>query len=199
MTEPVRCHWCLGDPLYVEYHDKEWGVPLHDDQNLFELLLLEGAQAGLSWLTVLRRREHYRKVYDGFDPEKIARYDEAKNTALMADAGIIRHRLKVSGFIKNARAFLELRDKHGSFGDWVWKFVDGAPVQNARESASEIQAQTPQSIALSKSLRQSGFTFVGPTICHAFMQAAGLVNDHLRECFRHDQINSSGSRASQTK
>ena len=173
--------------MYVAYHDQEWGLPLHDERALFELLVLEGAQAGLSWITVLRKREHYRRVFDGFDPERVARYDDARLERLLLDAGIIRNRAKVFGARQSARACLELRDGPG-LARHVWSFVDGRPVQNRWATLKDVPAETPASRALSKDLRRRGFTFVGPTICYAFMQAAGLVNDHLESCFRWEQV-----------
>ena len=183
-----RCGWAGTDPLYRAYHDREWGVPLHDDRRLFELLCLEGAQAGLAWITILRKRAAYRRAFDRFDPRKVARYDAAKVRALLRDPGIVRNRLKVRGAVKNARAFLALRAEHGRFDRFLWSFVAGQPRQNAWRSLKEVPALTPESDALSKALRQRGFTFVGSTICYAFMQAAGLVNDHLVDCFRHPEV-----------
>uniref|UniRef100_A0A7C1JIX0 DNA-3-methyladenine glycosylase I n=1 Tax=Caldilinea aerophila TaxID=133453 RepID=A0A7C1JIX0_9CHLR len=185
MSERRRCEWAENDPLYLAYHDEEWGVPVHDDRRLFEMLCLEGAQAGLSWLTILRKRAHYRTVFDGFDPAMVARYDEARVAMLLADPGIVRNRLKVEAFIRNARAFLEVQAEFGSFDAYIWRFVDGAPIVNRWRTLQELPAQTPESAAMSKELRRRGFTFVGPTICYAFMQACGLVNDHLVSCFRH--------------
>ncbi|BAL99940.1 MULTISPECIES: DNA-3-methyladenine glycosylase I [Caldilinea] len=185
MSERRRCEWAENDPLYLAYHDEEWGVPVHDDRRLFEMLCLEGAQAGLSWLTILRKRAHYRTVFDGFDPAMVARYDEARVAMLLADPGIVRNRLKVEAFIRNARAFLEVQAEFGSFDAYIWRFVDGAPIVNRWRTLQELPAQTPESAAMSKDLRRRGFTFVGPTICYAFMQACGLVNDHLVSCFRH--------------
>jgi DNA-3-methyladenine glycosylase I len=179
-----RCPWAGDDPLYIRYHDEEWGRPLRDDRKLFELLLLEGAQAGLSWITVLRKRENYRAAFDGFDPEKIVTYDEAKIAALLQNEGIVRNRLKVRGFVKNARAYLDLTTAEGSFSRWVWGFVDNTPIVNHWKSMAEIPAETALSKTLSAELKRRGFTFVGPTIVYAFMQAAGLVEDHLEGCFR---------------
>ncbi len=179
-----RCPWCGTDPLYVAYHDQEWGRPLHDDRALFELLVLEGAQAGLSWITVLRKRENYRRAFDGFDAERIARYSEKRIERLLLDPGIVRNRAKVTGTVASARAFLKLRDE-GGLARHVWSFVGGRPIRNAFESLREVPPETAESRALSKDLRARGFTFVGPTICYAFMQAAGLVDDHLVSCFRH--------------
>jgi DNA-3-methyladenine glycosylase I len=183
-----RCGWAGADPLYRAYHDREWGVPLHDDRRLFELLCLEGAQAGLAWITILRKRAAYRRAFDRFDPRKVARYDAAKVRALLRDPGIVRNRLKVRGVVTNARAYLALRAEHGRFDRFLWSFVGGEPRQNAWRRLKEVPALTPESDALSKALRQRGFTFVGSTICYAFMQAAGLVNDHVVDCFRHPEV-----------
>jgi DNA-3-methyladenine glycosylase I len=183
-----RCAWPGDDPLYRAYHDREWGVPLHDDRRLFELLCLEGAQAGLAWITILRKRPAYRRAFDRFDPRKVAAYDAAKVRALLRDPGIVRNRLKVRGAVKNARAYLALRAEHGRFARFLWSFVGEEPRQNRWRSTKDIPARTPESDALSKALRQRGFTFVGSTICYAFMQAAGLVNDHTVDCFRHAEV-----------
>jgi DNA-3-methyladenine glycosylase I len=179
------CPWCVGFDLYREYHDNEWGKPLHDDRALFELLILEGAQAGLSWATVLKKREHYRKVFDGFRPEIIAAYDDAKVAELLADPGIIRNRAKVAATIQNARSYLALTQTGQSFSKFLWGFVGGRPIQNAWGSLSEVPAKTAQSDAMSKALSRAGFKFVGSTICYAFMQASGMVNDHLVSCPQH--------------
>ncbi|HEU4321562.1 MAG TPA: DNA-3-methyladenine glycosylase I [Roseiflexaceae bacterium] len=179
-----RCGWART-PLSVAYHDAEWGVPLHDDRALFELLILEGAQAGLSWETVLRKRPAYRTAFDGFDPAAVAAYDEAKIAALLADPGLIRNRQKIRAAVQNARALPAVQREFGSFDAYLWRFVDGRPIVNAWRSLAEVPAQTPESQALSKDLLRRGFAFVGPTICYAFMQAAGLVNDHTTDCFRH--------------
>ncbi len=184
----TRCAWCGDDPLYQAYHDTEWGVPLHDDRALFELLTLEGAQAGLSWITVLRKRETYRQAFAGFDPEKVARFTEADQAALMLNPGIVRNRLKIASTIDNARAFLAIQAEFGSFDAWLWRFVDGQPIQNQLRSLADAQASTPLSDELSKALKKRGFRFVGTTICYAFMQAAGLVNDHVTDCFRHQEV-----------
>ena len=184
----MRCEWVGSDPLYLEYHDNEWGVPLHDDSKIFEMLVLEGAQAGLSWLTVLRKRENYRKAFDDFDPKEVARYDGKKFRQLLADEGIIRNKLKIRSAIKNARAFLEVQNEFGSFNDYVWQFVGGRPIQNSWRRLSDLPAQTPESEAMSKDLRKRGFSFVGPTICYAHMQATGMVNDHIVTCFRYKEI-----------
>ena len=180
-----RCAWCGDDPLYVAYHDCEWGVPLHDDRALFEFLLLEGAQAGLSWITILKKRDNYRRAYDGFDPTSIARFDEHRLASLLANPGIVRNRLKVASAVINARAYLDLREQCGSFDAWLWRFVDGLPRQNRWRSLSEVPASTAESDAMSKALAKRGFKFVGSKICYAFMQAVGMVNDHTTDCFRH--------------
>lgn len=179
-----RCTWCLGDPLYERYHDEEWGVPLRDDRALFELLVLEGAQAGLSWRTILHKRENYRRAFDGFDPVRIARYDARKRARLLADAGIVRNRLKIDAAIGNAKAYLALRDAEGSFGDWLWRFVGGKPIVARRRGNGDVPATTPESDAMSRELKRRGFRFVGSTICYAFMQAAGMVDDHVDGCWR---------------
>ena len=184
----TRCPWAGSDPLYLAYHDEEWGVPLHDERRLFEMLVLEGAQAGLSWLTILRRREGYRRAFDGFDPGAVARYGRRDVRRLLADGGIIRNRLKIDSAVNNARAFLAVQEEFGSFDAYVWRFVDGKPRQNAWTAQDEAPAQTPVSQALSRDLRGRGFTFVGPTICYAHMQATGMVNDHLVGCFRHREV-----------
>ena len=183
-----RCPWCEGFDLYRQYHATEWGVPLHDARALFELLILEGAQAGLSWSTVLKKRAHYRLVFDGFNPELIARYDEQKVSDLLADPGIIRNRAKVAATIQNAKAFLAITAEGQTFSDFLWRHVDGKPVQNAWTSMANAPSKTPQSDAMSKALARAGFKFVGSTICYAFMQASGMVNDHLRSCPRHAEI-----------
>ena len=182
MTAPIaRCPWAGSDPLYVAYHDDEWGVPMRDPHRLFELLCLEGAQAGLAWITILRKREGYRAAFDGFDAERMAAYTDADRARLMADAGIVRNRAKIDAFIGNARAFLEVDD----FSGLVWSFVGGTPVVNRWRTLAEVPASTDASEAMSRELRRLGFRFVGPTICYAFMQSAGLVDDHLVSCFRH--------------
>ena len=177
-----RCAWCGQDALYQAYHDREWGVPLHDDRALFELLTLEGAQAGLSWITVLRKRDNYRAAFAGFDPAQVARFGPADEAALLANPGIVRNRLKVASTISNARAFLAIQAEFGSFDAWLWRFVDGRPIHNTWADLSQVPASTPLSDALSKALRKRGFRFVGSTICYAFMQAVGMVNDHLVTC-----------------
>ncbi|MDQ2786556.1 MAG: DNA-3-methyladenine glycosylase I [Chloroflexota bacterium] len=184
-TSPIRrCAWAAND-LAIQYHDAEWGVPLHDDRALFEFLILEGAQAGLSWDTILRKRDRYRAVFDQFDAEAVARYDRRKMDELLADPGIIRNRAKVAAAIQNARAFLAVRDACGTFDTYIWQFSGGTPRVNAWVSHAAIPAQTPESVAMSTDLRRRGFTFVGPTICYAFMQATGMVNDHTTDCFRY--------------
>ena len=186
-SERKRCAWVGADPLYVAYHDREWGVPLRDDRGLFEMLTLEGAQAGLSWITILRKRENYRRAFDGFDVEKIARYGARKKRALLNDAGIVRNRLKIESTVGNARAFLDLADEHGSFSSFVWAFVDGRPVVNRWRKLSDVPVSTQTSDALSKALKKRGFKFVGTTICYSFMQAVGMVNDHTTDCFRYPE------------
>jgi len=187
-TEPVRCSWAGSDPLHVAYHDDEWGVPAHDDRLLFEFIILEGAQAGLSWSTILKKRENYRRAFDNFEPALVAAYDARKVQALLADAGIVRNRLKINAAVKNARAFLAVQQEFGSFDAYLWRFVGGRPRQNAWHSLKEIPASTPESDALSKDLKKRGMTFVGSTICYAFMQAVGLVNDHSVDCFRYLEL-----------
>jgi DNA-3-methyladenine glycosylase I len=182
----TRCRWA-SDELSAAYHDEEWGMPVHDDRLLFEFLILEGAQAGLSWITILKKRPAYRKAFDRFDPRKVARYDAAKVAALLANQGIVRNRLKVASAIGNAQAFLAVQKEFGSFDKYVWGFVDGKPVENRRRAADTLPARTPQSDAMSKNLARRGFKFVGSTICYAFMQAVGMVNDHDVECFRYSK------------
>jgi DNA-3-methyladenine glycosylase I len=183
-----RCQWAGSDPLYIEYHDKEWGVPVHDDRKIFEMLVLEGAQAGLNWLTVLRKRENYRKAFDNFDPRKVAKYDSEKFQKLLATEGIIRNKLKIRSAIQNARAFLEVQKEFGSFDAYIWQFVGGRPICNSWKSLSELPAQTAESEAMSNDLKRRGFSFVGPTICYAHMQATGMVNDHVVTCFRYKEV-----------
>ncbi len=190
--EKTRCRWCGDDPLYRKYHDQEWGAPLHDDRRLFELLCLEGAQAGLSWITILKKRGHYRKVFDHFDAAKMARYDDRKIAALLNDPGIVRNQLKVNGFVKNARAFLDLPDSGTTLDRYLWGYVDGQPLQNRWTSPEQVPASTPLSDQLGRDLKKRGFTFVGGTICYAFMQAAGLVNDHTTDCYRHRELGGGG-------
>ena len=188
MTNPERCPWCGQDPLYVLYHDQEWGVPVDDDHKLFEMLVLDGAQAGLSWLTILRKRENYRQAFDHFDPELIARYDERRIVQLLANPGIVRNRLKIVGAIQNARAYLALCERYGAFAPFLWRYVDGAPRQNVWKTLAAVPVKTMEAEAMSRDLKRLGFSFVGPTICYAFMQAAGMVNDHLIDCFRHREL-----------
>lgn len=185
MTEKSRCEWCLSHPLYIEYHDKEWGVPVHEDNKIFEFLILESMQAGLNWLTILKKRENFRKAFNGFDPQKIASFNEKKVESLMQDAGIIRHEKKIRAAINNAKAFLVLQEKYGSFDSYIWQFVDGKPITNTWKSLSEIPASTPISDKMSKEFKKQGFQFLGSTICYAHMQATGMVNDHLITCFRY--------------
>jgi DNA-3-methyladenine glycosylase I len=184
----TRCDWANSDPLYIEYHDREWGVPLHDDRRLFEFLILDGAQAGLSWLLILRKREGYRKAFSNFDARKMARYDEKKIAALLNNPGIVRNRLKISSAIDNAKGFLEVQKEFESFDKFIWKFTGGKTIQNSWKTVKDIPARTAESDAMSKELKRRGFRFVGSTICYAFMQAAGMVNDHLTTCFRYKQV-----------
>jgi len=187
MRERVRCRWATSE-LNIPYHDEEWGVPVRDDRRWFEFLILEGAQAGLSWDTILKKRERYREVLDGFNPAKVARYDATRVRRLLADPGIVRNRLKIAATIANAKSFLAVQKEFGSFDKFVWKFVGGAPLQNKWQTHKSLPAETPLSKALSKELQQRGFRFVGPTICYALMQATGIVNDHVVECFRHKEL-----------
>jgi len=187
VTEPRRCTW-PGNPLAVAYHDREWGVPVRDDRTLFEFLILEGAQAGLSWDTILAKRENYRRAFDNFDPKKVARYDAAKKRKLMADAGIVRNRAKIEASVVNAKGVLALQEEHGSFANYLWRFVDGKPLQPRRKNLGEVPARTEVSDALSRDLKKRGFKFVGTTILYAFMQAVGMVNDHARDCFRYKAL-----------
>ena len=191
MSSPVkqRCPWPTDD-LYLAYHDTEWGVLLHDDQKLFEFVILEGAQAGLSWHTVLKKRENYRKAFDNFDPQKVARYNAAKIAKLLADPGIIRNRLKVASAVQNAKAFLKIQKEFGTFDAYIWRFVDGKTINNNCKTMKDVHASTKESDAMSKDLKQRGFNFVGSTICYAHMQATGMVNDHLVTCFRHKHLKS---------
>jgi len=184
----IRCEWCLKDELYLQYHDEEWGVPVHDERKLFEFLLLEGAQAGLSWLTVLRKREAYRKAFDGFDPQKIALYDNSKIIELINNEGVIRNKLKIESAIKNARAFLMIQEQMDSFDRYIWNFVDGQTIQNRFATLKEIPAETEISRIISKDMKKRGFSFVGPTIIYAQMQATGMVNDHLINCHRYQEL-----------
>ena len=185
----VRCAWVGIEPVYVDYHDREWGVPLHDDRALFEMLILEGAQAGLSWITILKKRDNYRAAFDGFDPAAIARYGPDRLAALKADAGIVRNALKIAAAVDNAKGWLEIMEQRESgFAGFLWDFVDGRPIVNHWRSLGEVPAETAESKAMSKALKARGFRFVGPTICYAFMQAVGMVNDHTVDCFRHGEV-----------
>ena len=188
MGEVTRCFWTGADALMQSYHDQEWGTPLHDDGRLFEFLILEGAQAGLSWSTILNKRENYRRAFDGFDVHKVARYTDRKVQKLLQDEGIVRNRLKVHGTVRNARAWLQVQEEFGTFDAYIWQFIGGASRDNRRPSHEDIPAQSPESVAMSKDLKKRDFTFVGPTICYAFMQATGMVNDHETSCFRHAQL-----------
>ena len=188
-TNLIRCAWVGDDPLYVAYHDREWGVPVHDDRTLFEFLILEGAQAGLSWITILKKRENYRRALDGFDVHKIARYDAAKVRALLADPGIVRNRLKIAATIQNAKSFLDVQKEFGSFDAYIWKFIGGKPILSDWQTNADAPAKTPQSDLMSKDLAKRGFKFVGSTICYAYMQAVGMVNDHSADCFRRSAQN----------
>lgn len=183
-----KCDWCLGKDIYEEYHDTEWGVPEYDDQKLFEMLCLEGAQAGLSWITVLQKREHYRKVFDGFDAKKMAKYSDKKREKLLQDPGIIRNKLKVNAFIVNAQQYLRIQKEQGSFSDYIWSFVDHTPIINKFKSMADVPANTPISDQMSKQLKKDGFKFIGSTIVYAFMQASGMVNDHMTSCFRYKEL-----------
>jgi DNA-3-methyladenine glycosylase I len=185
--EPVRCGWAKGE-RYIQYHDEEWGVPVHDDRTLFEFLILEGAQAGLSWSTILNKRENYRRAFDGFDPRRIARYDSRKVKKLLADPGIVRNKLKIASAIGNAKAFLRVQEEFGTFDPYIWQFVGGNPLINKRKSLRELPARTAESDVMSKDLQRRGFKFVGSTICYAFMQAVGMVNDHVVDCFRYKLV-----------
>ncbi len=191
--ELVRCPWAIGDQ-YVEYHDHEWGLPIHDDRLLFEFLILEGAQAGLSWITILKKRANYQAAFDGFDPNIVARYDEAKRGSLMANAGIVRNRLKIQSAVDDAVAFLKVQDEFGSFDQFIWRFVDGRQRHNTWQTIGDVPAQTPESDVMSKELKRRGFRFVGTTICYSFMQAVGMVNDHLVTCFRYRELQAKKSR-----
>ena len=183
-----RCAWPGDDPLYIAYHDEEWGMPVYDDQALFAKLLLDGAQAGLSWITILRKRQNYYDAFDNFDPEKMALYDDARIAELLANPGIVRNRLKVNAFVRNAQAYLKIQAELGSFSDYLWRFVGGAPIINAWKIMAELPAKSTESELMSKDLKKRGFNFVGPTICYAFMQAVGMVNDHTVDCFRYKQL-----------
>ena len=190
MTNKTRCAWVTSDPIYIDYHDREWGVPIYDKKRLFEFLILEGAQAGLSWITVLKKRAQYRKSFDQFDPRKIAVYDESKIKELLAESGIIRNRLKIQAAITNAQAYLALQDSHTDFAEYLWQFVDGKPKQHHWQHSKQIPVSDAASDAMAKDLKKRGFKFVGTTICYAFMQAVGMVNDHVTTCFRHPEITS---------
>lgn len=185
-----RCGWVNTDPLYIAYHDKEWGTPLHDEHRLFEFLVLEGMQAGLSWFTILKKRENFRAAFDQFDPQKVAHYDGAKIASLMSDAGIIRNALKLNAAVANAQAFLKVQDEFGSFDTYSWQFVGGQPKSNQWKTLADVPAKTPESEAMSKDMKKRGFRFVGATVCYAFMQATGMVNDHVVDCFRHSEVSS---------
>ena len=184
-ADVVRCGWARSDPLYIAYHDQEWGVPLRDDRALFEMLILEGFQAGLSWITILRKRDNFRRAFDNFEPHRVAAYDQRKVAALLGDPGIVRNRAKIEGAITSARAYLELLTEPGGASDFLWQFVGGAPIVNSRHSLADVRAETAEARAMSKALKQRGFKFCGPTICYAFMQAVGMVDDHVVDCFRH--------------
>ena len=188
----TRCEWSGSDPLYMAYHDNEWGVPAHEDQHLFEMLILEGAQAGLSWRTILNKRDGYREAFDGFDIAKVAAYTQHDIDRLMANPGIVRNRLKIESAIKNARGVLKIQEEFGTLNAYLWRFVDGEPRQNAWTSMADVPAQTEQSEAMSKALKKRGFNFVGPTICYAFMQAVGMVNDHTTNCYRYAELRETG-------
>jgi len=192
LAKKKRCAWSGTDPLYVAYHDEEWGVPVHDERLLFEFLVLEGAQAGLSWSTILRKRDAYRRAFDRFEPRKVARYDKRKIAALLENAGIVRNRAKIESAIKNAKAFLDVQEEFGSFDAYQWRFVDGRPIQNHRRAVGDIPARSVQSDAMSKDLKSRGFTFVGSTIIYAHMQAVGMVNDHVIGCFRYREVEKLG-------
>jgi len=187
-----RCEWAGTDPLYVAYHDQEWGVPVHDDRLLFEFLILEGAQAGLSWSTILKKRDNYRRAFDQFDAAKVAAYDDAKIAELLGNPGIVRNRLKINAAVSNAKRFLEIQAEFGSFDAYIWDFVDGRVKQNAWEKLADIPTETPESRAMSKDMKKRGFKFVGPTICYAFMQAVGMMNDHVVSCFRYQELSPEG-------
>ena len=188
MVVKKRCEWAISDPIYIKYHDTEWGVPLYDDYKLFEFLVLDGAQAGLSWLTILKKRENYRLAFDNFNPEKIAVYTDRKISRLLADKGIIRNRLKIISAIRNAKAFLAVQEKYNGFSKYIWQFTDGRIIKNRWRLPTDLPAKTKESTAMSKALKQDGFNFVGPVICYAFMQAAGMVNDHFVDCFRYSEV-----------
>ena len=190
-----RCTWAAKDPLYIRYHDEEWGVPVHDERRLFEFLILEGAQAGLSWITILRKRDAYRRAFARFDPKKVAAFGATDARALLADPGIVRNRLKIAAAIQNAQALLATQKEYGSFDAFIWSFTGGAPIQNRRKNMKDVPAKTAEAEAMSRALKQRGFRFVGPTICYAFMQAVGMVNDHVVSCFRHGELAGVGRRS----
>ena len=194
-----RCDWCQSTELYIDYHDQEWGVPCYDDRELFEMLILEGAQAGLSWITILNKRDNYRRAFSGFEPAKIARFTEAKQLKLMQDTGIVRNRLKIQATVTNARLFVQMQKDNESFASFLWSFVDHLPVQNQREKMSDVPASTAASDAMSKALKKRGFKFVGTTICYAFMQATGMVNDHLVTCPRYKPVKRLGAKSKRPK
>ena len=185
---PIRCDWCRGDPLYIDYHDREWGVPLHDDRRLFEMLVLEGAQAGLSWLTILKKRNAYREAFDGFDIESVASYTESDFRRLLADQGILRNRRKIESAIANGRAVVRIIERYGSLDNFLWRYVDHAPVQNAWKSVDQVPAESEISRRMSRDMKKAGFSFFGPVICYAFMQSVGMVNDHIVDCFRYHAV-----------
>ena len=187
MEDKIRCKWVGNAPIYIKYHDEEWGVPVYDDRKLFAKLILDGAQAGLSWITILKKRDNYYAAFDNFAPEKMARYDDAKFAELMGNAGIVRNKLKINAAIKNAKGYLTIMEETGSFSAYLWQFVGGKPIQNSWQSLSEMPTESAESRAMSKALKKRGFSFVGPTICYAFMQAVGMLNDHTVTCFRHQE------------
>jgi DNA-3-methyladenine glycosylase I len=187
-NKKIRCQWAGSDPIYIRYHDTEWGVPVFDDEKLFEFLILEGMQAGLSWITILKKRENFASAFDDFKAEKIACYNRTRLESLMNNSGIIRNRRKIDAAVGNARAYLKAQETHGTFSAYIWQFIDGTPVRNAWKSIHEVPAETPESTAMSKDLKNRGFRFVGPTICYAFMQAVGMVNDHTVDCFRYHEL-----------
>jgi DNA-3-methyladenine glycosylase I len=189
MSNKIRCGWVQDkEKIYIDYHDNEWGIPLHDDRKLFEFLILDGMQAGLSWITILKKRENFRRAFDNFDAKKIVKYDAKKINELLSDKGIIRNKLKINSVIENAKAYLKLKEEFGSFDEYLWNFVGGKPIINTWKTIKEVPAETDESRKMSKDLKKRGFKFVGPTICYAFMQAAGMVNDHTTDCFRHKEI-----------
>ncbi len=183
-----RCSWCGDEPLYQQYHDKEWGLPVHDERELFEFLCLEGAQAGLSWITILKKRDNYRAAFDGFDPEKMARYDEKKIAELLQNSGIVRNKLKVNAFVSNAKSYIAMLENGETLDSFLWNYIDGRPIQNSWKTLADIPVSTPLSDKICKALKQRGFKFVGGTICYAYMQAIGMVNDHTADCYRHKEL-----------